>query len=118
MVCKGIITQISIRRTRLPERKSAIWNPQSKIFMMWYVLIGLSLSLACVAGLQFFYMLYLERIGGERKKRIAELERHSKYLARRLSKAEQQIAEQNEVLETMYGEIEEEEVWADVIEDR
>ena len=85
---------------------------------MWYVLIGLSLSLACVAGLQFFYMLYLERISNERKKRIVELERHSKYLARRLSEAEQQIAEQNEVLETIYGEIEEEEVWADVIEDR
>jgi uncharacterized membrane protein len=42
---------------------------------MWYVLIGLSLSLACVAGLQFFYMLYLERISDERKKRISELER-------------------------------------------
>ena len=69
---------------------------------MWYVLIGLSLSLACVAGLQFFYMLYLERISGERKKRISELERHSKHLARRLSEAEQRIVEQNEVLETMY----------------
>lgn len=86
--------------------------------MMWYVLIGLSLTLACVAGLQFFYMLYLERISGERKKRISELERHSKHLARRLSEAEQQIAEQNEVLETMYEEFEEEEIWADVIEDR
>ena len=87
--------------------------------MMWYVLIGLSLSLACVAGLQFFYMLYLERISNERKKRIAELERHSKQLARRLSEAEQQIADQNEILESMFDEYEEEEeVWADVIEDR
>jgi 16S rRNA C1402 (ribose-2'-O) methylase RsmI len=85
---------------------------------MWYVLIGLSLSLACVAGLQFFYLLYLERISGERKKRISELERHSKHLARRLSEAEQRVAEQNEVLETMYEEFEEEEIWADVIEDR
>jgi len=85
---------------------------------MWYVLIGLSLSLACVAGLQFFYMLYLERISAERKKRISELERHSKHLTRRLSEAEQQIAEQNEILETMFEEIEEDEVWADVIEDR
>ena len=85
---------------------------------MWYVLIGLSLSLACVAGLQFFYMLYLERISGERKKRISELERHSKHLARRLSEAEQRVSEQNEVLETMYEEFEEEEIWADVIEDR
>ncbi len=87
--------------------------------MMWYVLIGLSLSLACIAGLQFFYMLYLERISNERKKRISELERHSKQLARRLSEAEQQIADQNEILESMFEEYEEEEeVWADVIEDR
>ncbi len=85
---------------------------------MWYVLIGLSLSLACVAGLQFFYMLYLERISDERKKRICELERHSKQLAKRLSEAEQQIADQNEILENMFEEYEEEEVWADVIEDR
>ena len=87
--------------------------------MMWYVLIGLSLSLACVAGLQFFYMLYLERISDERKKRVTELERHSKQLAKRLCEAERQIADQNEVLETMFDEREEEEeIWADVIEDR
>jgi len=98
---------------RLPNN-----NPQSKIAMMWYVLIGLSLSLAGVAGLQFFYMIYLERIDREQKKRIYELERRSKHLAQRLSETEQQIAEQNEVMENMFDEYEEEEIWADVIEDR
>ncbi|HEV8160058.1 MAG TPA: hypothetical protein VGP58_13565 [Pyrinomonadaceae bacterium] len=88
--------------------------------MMSYVLIGLSLSLAAVAGLQFFYMIYLERIDREQKKRIHELERHSKHLSKRLSQAEQQIAEQDEILENILDEFEddEEEVWADVIEDR
>ncbi len=87
--------------------------------MMWYVLIGLSLSLAGVAGLQFFYMIYLERIDREQKKRIQELERHSKHLSKRLSQAEQQIAEQDEILESIFDEFEDdEEVWADVIEDR
>ena len=86
---------------------------------MSYVLIGLSLALAGVAGLQFFYMIYLERIDREQKKRIYELERHSKQLARRLGEAEQQIAQQNEILEGFYNEFEEEEeIWADVIEDR
>jgi hypothetical protein len=86
---------------------------------MWYVLIGLSLSLACVAGLQFFYMLYLERISNERKKRIYELERYSRQITRRLSDAEQQISDQNDLLEKMFEENdEEEEIWADVIEDR
>ena len=86
---------------------------------MWYVLIGLSLSLAGVAGLQFFYLIYLERIDREQKKRIQELERHSKHLSKRLSQAEQQIAEQDKILESIFDEIEDdEEVWADVIEDR
>ena len=86
---------------------------------MWYVLIGLSLTLAGVAGLQFFYLIYLERIDREQKKRIQELERHSKHLSKRLSQAEQQIAEQDEILENILDEFEDgEEVWADVIEDR
>ena len=87
--------------------------------MMVYVLIGLSLSLSGLAGLQFFYLIYLERMNKEHKKRIHELEKHSKHLTRRLQDAEQQIAEQNEILEAFYVDVEEEEeVWADVIEDR
>ena len=89
---------------------------------MWYVLICLCLSLAGVAGLQFFYMVYLERIDRERKKRIYELERHVKYLSVRLEDAELQLSEQNKMLEEVYDEFEdeneEEEVWADVIEER
>jgi len=84
-----------------------------------YVLIGLSLSLAGVAGLQFFYMIYLERIDREQKKRIRELEQHCKYLSSRVHEAEMQIADQNELLENFFDEItdEEDEVWADVIEE-
>ncbi len=86
---------------------------------MWYVLICLSLSLSGVAGLQFFYMLYLERINREQKKRIYELERHSRHLAKRLGETERQIVQQNEILESMFDKFEEEEeIWADVIEDR
>lgn len=87
--------------------------------MTLYILIGLSLSLAGVAGLQFFYMIYLERIDREQKKRIHELERHCKYLSNRLHEAEQQVADQNDLLETFFEDLtDEEEVWADVIEDR
>ena len=85
---------------------------------MWYVLIGLSLSLAGVAGLQFFYLVYMERIDREHKKRIHELERRTKYLSNRLQDAEQQITEQNDILESIFDDFgEEEEVWADVIEE-
>ena len=87
--------------------------------MTLYILIGLSVSLAGVAGLQFFYMIYLERIDREQKKRIQELERHCKYLSNRLHEAEQQVADQNDLLETFFEDLtDEEEVWADVIEDR
>ena len=86
--------------------------------MMWYVLIGLSLSLSGVAGLQFFYMIYLEKVNKDQKKRIYELERHTKYLSKRINEAERQISEQSEMLETFFDETEEAEVWADVIEDR
>lgn len=86
--------------------------------MTLYVLIGLSLSLTGVAGLQFFYLIYLERIDREQKKRIRELERHAKFLAARVAEAEQKISEQGNLLENIFDEFEEEEVWADVLEDR
>lgn len=87
--------------------------------MMIYILIGLSLCLASVTGLQFFYMAYLERLNKEHKKRIYQLERHCKYLSKQLNDAEQRILEQNNLIETIFDDSAgEEEVWADVIEDR
>lgn len=87
--------------------------------MTIYVLIGLSLALAGVAGLQFFYLVYLERIDREQKKRIRELENHCKYLSFRLEDAEQQISDQSDLLENFIEDFpDEEEMWADVIEDR
>lgn len=86
---------------------------------MLYFLIGVALSLAGLAGLEFFYLVYLERIGKEYKKRINELENHNKYLTYRLHDAEQEIVEQNELLEALYEDAEtEEDVWADVIDER
>lgn len=83
--------------------------------MTIYVLICLCLSLAGVAGLQFFYLAYLERVENEHKKRIHELERQCRFLSNKLYDAELQIAEQAEFIEK--SEDEEDEVWADVIED-
>lgn len=88
--------------------------------MMLYVLIGLSLSLTGVAGLQFFYLIYLERIDREQKNRIHELESHCKFLSNRIAEAESKIKEQSNMLESIFdefGENEEEEVWADVLEE-
>ncbi|NNE99277.1 MAG: hypothetical protein HKN25_09695 [Pyrinomonadaceae bacterium] len=87
--------------------------------MMIYVLICLSLSLAGVAGLQFFYMLYLDRMDKEQKKRLRLLETRCKKLIARLEASETQISEQEKFIQTIYEELgEEEEAWADTIEER
>lgn len=90
--------------------------------MMIYVLICLSLSLAGVAGLQFFYMVYLERIDKDKKKRIRELETRCRYLTRRLEEAEAKIAQRDSFINSICEEADEagqaeEEIWADVIEE-
>lgn len=88
--------------------------------MAIYVLICLALSLAGVAGLQFFYLAYLERMDKITKKSLREAEQQNYYLKQRLLEAELQIAEQAKLLESVYikTENEEEEIWADVIDDR
>lgn len=87
---------------------------------MLYFLIGLSLSLAGLSIMQFLYLIYLERMGKEHKKRIHELETHNRYLSRRLEDAEQQINEQNTLIDIFYEEFEneDEEVWADLIDEK
>lgn len=88
--------------------------------MTFYVLICLSLSLAGVAALQFFYLTYLERMDKLTKRTLREVERQNRHLKRRLLDAELQIAEQAKLIQSVYEEYEDEdeEVWADVIEDR
>lgn len=87
--------------------------------MMIYVLICLSLSLAGVAGLQFFYMLYLDRMDKEQKKRLRLLETRCKKLVARLETAETQVSDQEKFIQSIYEELgEEEEAWADTIEER
>jgi hypothetical protein len=89
-----------------------------EIVMTMYVLICLSLSLVGVAGLQFFYLMYLEWEKREHIKRIRELEHSNQNLSNKLYKANLKITEQSELIDSVYGEVEDqEEVWADVIED-
>ena len=85
---------------------------------MLYVLIGLCLSLAGIAGLQLMYMFYLDRIDGERKKRVHELEIECRRLTVRLAEAERELSMKDEILATAYPEFEDEEAWADVIDER
>lgn len=86
--------------------------------MLYYVLIGLCLSLVGVAGLQLMYLFYLDRLDGERKKKIVELEHRCSELSARLASARNKISEQEEVIENLEVlQHRQEEVWADVIEE-
>ena len=86
--------------------------------MLLYVLIGLCLSLAGVAGLQFTYMFYLDRIDNERKKRLHELEKECRNLTNQLASVQSELKMKNDMLAAAFPEFEEEEAWADVIDDR
>ena len=87
--------------------------------MFMFVLIGLSLVLLGVAGLQFSYLFYIERLYRERQKHVQALERKCLRLTDKLDAAEARIKEQSEMIASMCPELKvDDEAWADVIEDR
>lgn len=86
--------------------------------MLLYVLIGLCLSLAGVAGLQLMYMFYLDRLDKERKKRLHDLEIECRRLSSRLTEAESEIKAKDDMLAVGDPEFEDEEAWADLIDER
>jgi hypothetical protein len=79
--------------------------------MLSYVLIGLSLVLLGIVGLQFTYMFYLDRIHHERRKHINALEKKCADLSTRLETAEARVAQLEPFLKR------DDEIWADVLED-
>ena len=85
--------------------------------MLMYALICLSLALLGIAGLQFTFLFYLDKVDKERKKLINKLESECRRLSARLHEAEARIAEQEELLFKVYPETGEE-VWADIIDER
>jgi hypothetical protein len=79
-----------------------------------YALIGLSLVLVGIAGLQFAYLFYIDRVYRERQKYLHDLELRHRDLNAQLIAARERIAEQDELLGT--ANLNEE--WAEVIEER
>ena len=87
--------------------------------MFDYILIGVSLVLVGVAGLQFTYMFYLDRLDRERKKHVRYLERRVKRLSDQLESTERRLADQTSVLEQIYPEyVFDDDAWAEVIDER
>lgn len=89
--------------------------------ILTYVLIIVALSLAGMTGMQFFYMVLLERRDREQKKRIHDLEQRCLYLAGRINAAEGR--RKKSVLSPLETSAEdstkiEDDLWADFIEER
>jgi len=88
-----------------------------KGLMLLFLLIGLSLVLIGIVGLQFTYLFYVDRIYRERRKYLQGLEHRSQLLQDELEAAKRQIAEQTELL--VAADLrKKDEVWADLIDER
>ena len=86
--------------------------------MLMYALIGLSLVLVGIVGLQFTYLFWIDRIYRERQKYLRDLEHRNALLVDRLGAAERRVAEKDDLRETIHPEVGiEDEIWAEVIEE-
>ena len=86
--------------------------------MLSYVLIGLCLTLTGIAGLQMTYMIYLDRMDRERKKRLHDLEQKCVRLLSKLEEADRKLDEQEAVIASLSTAVNDQEHWADVIDER
>lgn len=69
----------------------------------------IALTLACIAGFEFFYLMYQEAVNRQQKRRIRQLERKLVEIARELEHTEALLEETQEE--------QEEELWPEVIDD-
>lgn len=87
--------------------------------MLMYALIGLSLILVGVVGLQFSYLFYVDRIYGERRRYLKALEKEHARMLKRLKETERRVADQDRLLGILHSGTDlADDAWAEVIEDR
>jgi hypothetical protein len=82
---------------------------------MLYVVICIALAMGGVAGMQFFYLAYMEKVLRQQKRRVDELERQNAILYHRWQDAERTLAGYEDL--SAEEVIEEEEIWSEIIED-
>ncbi|GEM_PF-3327962 len=76
-----------------------------------------ALTMTGVAVFLFFYLIFLQSVIKQHKRRIAELERHCNSIVQLLAENESQVsvADRNEIF--LEHEIAEEEAWPEMIDD-
>jgi hypothetical protein len=75
---------------------------------MEYVAFIFALALACVAGMEFVYLRFMEAINRQHKRRIQELERQNAELEKELRSIEAALEPQTET---------DEEAWPEMLDD-
>ena len=75
---------------------------------MEYVAFIFALALACVAGMEFVYLRFMEAINRQHKRRISELERQNAELEKELRSIEAALEPQTET---------DEEAWPELLDD-
>ncbi|HVG33356.1 MAG TPA: hypothetical protein VM911_09755 [Pyrinomonadaceae bacterium] len=75
---------------------------------MEYVAFIFALALACVAGMEFVYLRFMEAINRQHKRRIQELERQNAELEKELRSIEAALEPQSET---------DEEAWPELLDD-
>jgi hypothetical protein len=75
---------------------------------MEYVAFIFALALACVAGMEFVYLRFMEAINRQHKRRIQELERQNAELEKELRNIEAALEPQSET---------DEEAWPELLDD-
>lgn len=86
---------------------------------MIYLVFAVAIALLCLAALEFYYVLFLEGVVRQHKRRVVELERENEELARELQEAEALLEESEGAEETGEDEKEDgdEQTWPEVLED-
>ena len=72
---------------------------------MEYVAYIFALTLACVAGMEFVYLRFMEAINRQHKRRISELERRNAELERQLRGIEATLEQPHETDEELWPEL-------------
>jgi len=70
-----------------------------------YIALILAITLACVAGVQYFYLMFLETRNRQQQRRIAHLEQRNEELIRELQSIWAQSDEQSNRDEQVWPEL-------------
>ncbi len=73
--------------------------------MVAYITLILAITLACVAGVQYFYLMFLETCNRQQQRRIAHLEQRNEELIRELQSIWAQSDEQSNRDEQVWPEL-------------